>query len=165
MIYYIYQSDYGNYTIPTGEVVELSECVSVLPAKGDTTGYYTADNQEQAVEHFGLTPYTRPESKTEETQPTLEEASKPYLQALDNRLEEAARSLGYDSVLSCISYVGSSNVTRAAQAVAMRDWRDACYDFASAMQAKYADAVATGGELPTISEFTDTLPALPEELM
>lgn len=165
MIYYIYQSEFGTYTTPTGEVAELVECAAVYPANGDTTEYYETDNREQAVEHFGLTPYTRPEPQPEEPQPTLEEVSRPYLQALDNRLEEVARSLGYDSVLSCISYVGSTNSTRAAQAVAMRDWRDACYDFAAAMQAKYAEAVATGGELPTISEFTDTLPPLPEELM
>lgn len=164
MIYYIYQSEYGNYTTPSGEVVELAECAAVYPAKGDTTEYYTADTREQAVAHFGLTPYTRPEPPQEEPQPTLEEVSKPYLQALDNRLEEVARSLGYDSVLSCISYVGSANVTRAAQAVAMRDWRDACYDAATALQEQYAGAVATGGALPTVEEFLGMLPAKPENL-
>ena len=164
MIYYIYQSETGKYTTPTGEVVELAECVSVLPAKGDTTEYYTADSTEQAVEHFGLTPYTRPEQQPEEPQPTLEEASRPYLAAMDNMLTETARALGYDSVLSCISYVGSGNATRAAQAVAMRDWRDACYDAATALQAQYAEAVATGGALPTVEEFLAMLPTKPAAL-
>lgn len=164
MIYYIYQSEYGSYTTPTGEVVELAECVSVLPAKGDTTEYYTADNQEQAVEHFRLAPYTRPEQQPEEPQPSLEEVSKPYLQAMDNMLTETARALGYDSVLSCISYVGSGNATRAAQAVAMRDWRDACYDAATRLQEQYADAVATGGTLPTVEEFLGMLPEKPSTL-
>ena len=164
MIYYIYQSEYGNYTTPSGEVVEMVECVSVLPAKGDTTEYYTADSTEQAVAHFRLTPYTRPEPQPEEPQPTLEEVSKPYLAAMDNMLTETARALGYDSVLSCISYVGSGNATRAAQAVAMRDWRDACYDAATALQERYAGAVATGGALPTVEEFLDMLPAKPDNL-
>ena len=164
MIYYIYQSEYGNYTTHTGEVVELAECTAVYPAKGDTTEYYTADNQEQAVEHFGLTPYTRPEPQQDDQQQTLEEASKPYLTAMDNMMTETARALGYDSVLSCISYVGSGNATRAAQAVAMRDWRDACYDAAAALQAQYAEAVATGGTLPTVEEFLGMLPAKPDNL-
>lgn len=164
MIYYIYQSEYGTYTTPAGEVVELAECVSVLPAKGDTTEYYTAESTEQAVEHFGLTPYTRPEPPQEQPQPSLEEVSKPYLQAMDNMLTEAARALGYDSVLSCISYVGSGNATRAAQAVAMRDWRDACYDAATAMQEQYAAAATSGGALPTVEEFLGMLPAKPDNL-
>lgn len=164
MIYYIYQSECGNFTTPSGEVVELAECAAVYPAKGDTTEYYTADNKEQAVEYFGLTPYTRPEPPQEEPQPTLEEASKPYLAAMDNMLTETARALGYDSVLSCISYVGSGNATRSAQAVAMRDWRDACYDAAAALQEQYAGAVATGGALPSVEEFLGMLPEKPSTL-
>ena len=164
MIYYIYQSEFGGYATPTGEVVELVECVAVLPAKGDTTEYYTADSTEQAMTHFGLTPYTRPEPQPEEPQASLEEVSKPYLAAMDNMLTETARALGYDSVLSCISYVGSANATRAAQAVAMRDWRDACYDAAAGLQEQYAGAVATGGALPTVEEFLGMLPAKPDNL-
>lgn len=164
MIYYIYQSEYGNYTTPSGEVVELVECVSVLPAKGDTTDYYTADSTEQAVEHFGLAPYTRPEPPAEVPQVSLEEVSRPYLTAMDNMLAEAARGAGYDSILSCISYVTSSNSTRAAQAVAMRDWRDACYDAAARLQEQYAAAATSGGELPTVEEFLAMLPAKPDNL-
>lgn len=164
MIYYIYQSEFGAYTTPAGDVVELVECVSVYPAKGDTTEYYTAESTEQAVAHFGLTPYTRPEPQPEEPQPTLEEASKPYLAAMDNMMTETARALGYDSVLSCISYVGSGNATRAAQAVAMRDWRDACYDAATRLQEQYASAATSGGELPTVEEFLGMLPAKPDNL-
>ena len=164
MIYYIYQSEHGTYTTPSGEVVELAECAAVYPAPGDQTEYYTADTQEQAVEHFGLTPYTRPQPQPEEPKPTLEEASKPYLQAMDNMLTETARALGYDSVLSCISYVTSSNATRAAQAVAMRDWRDACYDAATRLQQQYAAAATSGGELPTVEEFLAMLPAKPDNL-
>ena len=164
MIYYIYQSEYGNYTTPSGEVVEMAECVSVLPANGDTTEYYTADSLEQAVEHFGLVPYTRPEPQQEEPQVSLEEVSRPYLAAMDNMLADAAHAAGYDSILSCISYVTSSNATRAAQAVAMRDWRDACYDAAAHLQQQYAAAATTGGELPTVEEFLAMLPAKPDNL-
>ena len=164
MIYYIYQSEYGNYTTPSGDVVEMAECVSVLPANGDTTEYYTADSLEQAVEHFGLVPYTRPEPPEEKPQVSLEEVSRPYLAAMDNMLTETARALGYDSVLSCISYIGSSNATRAAQAVAMRDWRDACYDMAASLQQQYAAAATSGGELPTVEEFLAMLPAKPDNL-
>ena len=164
MIYYIYQSEYGTYTTPSGDVVELTECTAVYPAPGDTTEYYTADTKEQAVEHFGLTPYTRPEPPQEEPQASLEEVSRPYLTAMDSMLADAAHGAGYDSVLSCISYVGSGNATRAAQAVAMRDWRDACYDAAAALQAQYAEAMATGGTLPTVEEFLGMLPAKPSIL-
>lgn len=164
MIYYIYQSEYGNFTTPSGEVVELAECAAVYPAPGDQTEYYETDNREQAVEHFGLTPYTRPEPPQEEPQASLEEVSRPYLAAMDNMLLEAARGAGYDSVLSCISYVTSSNATRAAQAVAMRDWRDACYDAATRLQQQYAAEATSGGELPTVEEFLAMLPAKPDNL-
>ena len=164
MIYYIYQSEYGNYTTPTLEVVELAECAAVYPAPGDATEYYTADTKEQAVEHFGLTPYTRPEPPQEEPQVSLEEASRPYLTAMDNMLADAAHAAGYDSVLSCISYVTSSNSTRAEQAVAMRDWRDACYDAATRLQQQYAAAATSGGELPTVEQFLRMLPAKPSIL-
>ena len=164
MIYYIYQSEYGTYTTPSGDVVDLVECAAVYPAKGDTTEYYTAESAEQAVEHFGLAPYTPPQPQPEETKPSLEEVSKPYLQAMDNRLADAAHSAGYDSVLSCISYIGSINSTRAAQAVAMRDWRDACYDAAARLQEQYAAAATSGGELPTVEEFLGMLPAKPDNL-
>ena len=164
MIYYIYQSEFGNFTTPSGEVVELAECAAVYPAKGDTMEYYTADTREQAVAHFGLVPYTRPEPQQEEPQVSLEEVSRPYLAAMDNMLTEAAHGAGYDSVLSCISYVTSSNTTRAAQAVAMRDWRDACYDAATRLQERYAAAATSGGELPTVEEFLAMLPAKPDNL-
>lgn len=164
MIYYIYQSEYGTYTTPSGEVVELAECAAVYPAKGDQTEYYTAETKEQAVEHFGLAPYTRPEPPQEEPQVSLDEVSRPYLQAMDNMLTDTARALGYDSVLSCISYVTSSNATRAAQAVAMRDWRDACYDAATRLQQQYAAAATSGGELPTVEEFLGMLPEKPSAL-
>ena len=164
MIYYIYQSEFGNFTTPSGEVVELAECAAVYPAPGDATEYYTADTKEQAVAHFGLAPYTRPEPTPEEPQVSLDEVSKPYLTAMDNMLTEAAHGAGYDSVLSCISYVTSSNTTRAAQAVAMRDWRDACYDAATRLQEQYAAAATSGGELPTVEEFLAMLPAKPDNL-
>lgn len=164
MIYYIYQSEFGTYTTPTGEVVELAECAAVYPAKGDQTEYYETDNREQAVAHFGLAPYTRPEPPQEEPQVSLEEVSRPYLAAMDNMLADAAHGAGYDSVLSCISYIGSSNATRAAQAVAMRDWRDACYDAATRLQEQYAVAATSGGELPTVEEFLAMLPDKPDNL-
>lgn len=164
MIYYIYQSEYGTYTTPSGEVVELVECAAVYPAPGDSTEYYETDNREQAVEHFGLVPYTRPEPPEEKPQVSLEEVSRPYLAAMDNMLADAAHGAGYDSVLSCISYVTSSNTTRAAQAVAMRDWRDACYDAATRLQERYAAAATSGGELPTVEEFLAMLPAKPDNI-
>ena len=116
------------------------------------------------MEHFGLTPYTRQEPPQDEPQASLEEVSRPYLTAMDNMLADAAHGAGYDSALSCISYVTSSNATRAAQAVAMRDWRDACYDAATRLQEQYAAAATSGGELPTVEEFLAMLPGKPDNL-
>ena len=164
MIYYITEVTTGKWATSQNKQVDLVECAAVYPAKGDTTDYFTADTQEQAVAHFGLTPYTRPEPPHEEPQVSLEEVSRPYVAAMDNMLTETARAIGYDSVLSCISYVGSGNATRAAQAVAMRDWRDACYDAATRLQQQYAAAATSGGELPTVEEFLAMLPAKPYNL-
>ena len=59
-----------------------------------------------------------------DTGPTLEQQAKT---AITRLLDETVQARGYDSIVSCVSYIGSSNETFAAEARAASDWRDAVY--------------------------------------
>ena len=59
--------------------------------------------------------------------------------AVQGHLDATARAKGYDSALSCVSYLDSTVATYRAEATAMRDWRDAvwlrCYEVLAEVQA------------------------------
>jgi hypothetical protein len=58
-------------------------------------------------------------------------------------LDSVVQGNGYDNVVSCASYVGSSNAKRAAEARAAIDWRDAVYDKAADLEENPPDGVET----------------------
>lgn len=47
--------------------------------------------------------------------------------AIQNRLDDYCVGHGYDSILSAVSYAGSTHPVFGPQGVAARDWRDACW--------------------------------------
>lgn len=59
--------------------------------------------------------------------------------AVQEHLDATARSKGYDSALSCVSYIDSTVEQYRTEATAMRDWRDAvwaaCYQIMLEVQA------------------------------
>lgn len=70
---------------------------------------------------------------------------------VSSRCDGIASSLGYDNILSAISYAGDqSHQDWQTEAIALRDWRGACYEAAI----KYLDECA----LPTSSGMSAALP-------
>ena len=70
--------------------------------------------------------------------------------AVQGHLDATARAKGYDSALSCVTYINSTVPQYKAEATAMRDWRDAvwlrCYEVLAEVQAG-ARAVPTEAQL------------------
>lgn len=77
----------------------------------------------------------------------LEEQMRLEIQAM---LDAKARERGYDSLASAVSYVTSTVPAWAAEALVLRDWRDAVWSYALAEMA----AVLAGTlEAPTVEAF------------
>ena len=78
--------------------------------------------------------------------------------AVQGRLDKAAKTRHYDSALSCASYAASANATFAAEAAAMIAWRDSvwayCYTQLAAVQSSARPAPAT------VAAFLAELPPL-----
>jgi hypothetical protein len=75
------------------------------------------------------------------------------------KLDELAQSWGYDSVVTLVSYVSSSNAQKAADARAMIDYRDIYWDAADAIKAQI---ISGSISMPaTFDAFLALLPAAP----
>lgn len=85
-----------------------------------------------------------------------------YEKAVDEWMDKAVQKKGYTNLLSCVSYKDSTDEIFRKEGMAASVWRDKVY---RAMYNSLNDYISGKIELPTISEFTDTLPPLPEELM
>lgn len=82
-------------------------------------------------------------------------------EAVQQRLDTVARSLGYDSILSACSYASSSVPQFQAEGQAATAWRDATW---AAVAHIFAD-VASGARVePTVPELLAELPAVPAAL-
>lgn len=66
--------------------------------------------------------------------PTFADYVAQFTPGLQRWMETVAASNGYDSVLSCVSYIGSSVTQFAGDAKAMSKWRDELWKWASAYQ-------------------------------
>lgn len=77
--------------------------------------------------------------------------------AIQRHLDAEARARGYDSALSCVSYLDSTVVTFAAEARAMRDWRDTVWQIASDIE---ADVMSGQIAVPTEDALIGMLPAI-----
>lgn len=84
-----------------------------------------------------------------------------YSAAVQGMLDAKARERQYDSLLTAVGYVTSGNAAWAAEAVALRDWRDAVWAYALAQLA----LVTTGErEAPPVDAFvTEATAACPFE--
>lgn len=108
---------------------------------------------EQAHIGYGFDPVTRFEQPIKEVIIT----EKDYSNAAQSVLDAQARSMGYDSILTAISYEGDGTAF-SIEAVALKAWRSAVWVFAYAQLAQ-----VEAGEIvqPTVDEFKASLPAFP----
>ncbi len=80
-----------------------------------------------------------------------------YRRAIQAHIDKTANQRGYDSGVTCASYVGSTTPAWGAEAQAFVAWRDAVWGHAYGELAK-----VEGGqrEQPTVAEIVSELPAI-----
>ena len=76
---------------------------------------------------------------------------------VQTHLDVTARAKGYDSALSCVSYMDSTIPAYRTEAAAMRDWRDAvwvrCYGL-------LAEVRSNAGPIPSEEDVLNALPKI-----
>lgn len=77
---------------------------------------------------------------------------------VQDHMDAAARALGYDNLLSAVSYAGSSHPIFGVEGDAFKQWRDACWDTTIRI---LADVKAGNRTVPTDSELVQELPPAP----
>lgn len=84
----------------------------------------------------------------------IESVSEMYELAVQNHIDSKARELGFDSIISAVSYVGDDNPQWDAEARALKSWRSSVWAAVNTLYAGAMDAVV----IPSESEFIDMLP-------
>lgn len=92
--------------------------------------------------------------------PTFADYVAAFTPGLQQWMEDTADQNGYDSVLSCVSYETSGVAQFAADAKAMKDWRDELWKWASVYQAGANGQLPN--PLPTLEQIISLAPQ-PEE--
>jgi len=95
-------------------------------------------------------------SRLEQVQAKARAASllKEYEKYVQQLLDSTARERGYDSIISLISYKGSTNTKWDAEATVGLKWRDDCWNESLVQMGTY---LATGVQ-PTKEEFLAAMP-------
>jgi hypothetical protein len=88
--------------------------------------------------------------------PTLAELTTDIQNGIQVWLDTTAQSRGYDSALTCVSYISSSNTTFANEANSMLHWRDAVWSQCYVLQAEWS--ANTPDPLPTLDSVIALLP-------
>lgn len=116
----------------------------VIPPGKQATGWSLVDDEGEPRRVWTL---------ADVTLPTLND----YRSAIQARIDTTAGERGYDSGVTCASYVGSTNSTWAAEAAALVAWRDAVWSYAYAEMAR-----VQAGERgqPAIAAFLAELPSM-----
>ena len=87
--------------------------------------------------------------------PTQAQIIASYESAAQNNLDTIAQSWGYNSIVSAISYLNSTNAQYKAEATALNEWRDAYWAEAYILEAETLPSTA--------AEFVAALPAAPSK--
>lgn len=79
--------------------------------------------------------------------------------AVQRYIDRGAQQWGYDDLRSACTYIGDPYPVFDAEAIALRDWRSACW---TACHALLATALASSEPRPSVADVIAALPALPE---
>jgi len=133
------------------------------------TGVVTLDADGTQVAPFNFPP-TQAESAYQAWMEAGNEATPFVAQAVDASQLEAdvgmavqlvldtqAQTMGYDSILSAVTYFDSTVPSFAADAARLKPWRDACWAYCYAL---LAQAQAGSIPIPTVESVVAGLPAL-----
>lgn len=89
--------------------------------------------------------------------PDVEQLTLQFRDAVSRRIEQAARDMGYDNILSAVSYADEPAVLEyQAEGRALRRWRSLVWKHCEDMLSQ----VQSGAPIPTEAEVLDGLPAL-----
>jgi len=80
-----------------------------------------------------------------------------YSNALQNFINEQARSKNYEDGFACASYANSTNLTWKAEATAFISWRDAAWSYAINIQTQVENGQIPA---PSLADFINNVPAL-----
>ena len=80
-----------------------------------------------------------------------------YARAIQKHLEDTATARGYDSALSLVSYLQSSNPSWAAEAAVFAAWRDSVWAYG---YGELAEVQGGQREQPSVADFVLELPAI-----
>lgn len=91
-------------------------------------------------------------------QPTLADAVRGYINAVQIHMDTAARDLGYDDIKSAVTYAEEPAVQKFQQeGIAFREWRSLCWEYCYSV----LDAVQRGErEQPEVADLIAELPTL-----
>ncbi len=89
--------------------------------------------------------------------PSSARSIEDYRRAIQVHIDVTAQSRGYDSGVSCASYLGSTNPAWAAEAATLIAWRDAVWTYA---QGELAKVEAGERDRPTVKALVEELPAV-----
>lgn len=87
----------------------------------------------------------------------LNQAAKMLEDEVQTHMDSSAKSMGYDNLMSAISYVGDNDPLFSAQGQAFKNWRSVCWKFCFDYE---ADVVSGLKSLPTRDELIAQLPEL-----
>ena len=91
-------------------------------------------------------------------QMNIEELRAYFLQAAQDHLDVISHEKGFDSALTCISYINSKNLDRRVYAALMNDYRDTIWDYCEKV---FDDVMAGRRTIPaSAEEFIAELPKL-----
>jgi hypothetical protein len=88
--------------------------------------------------------------------PTIADVTLTIQAGIQQLLDTTAQSRGYDSALTCVSYISSANATFQAEANSMLHWRDAVWSECYLLQAQWL--ANTPDPLPTLDQVIALLP-------
>lgn len=127
------------------EDVVLGPCI-------DKQGHSTEEGLRECLQFYG---YDMGELKTLQEQQA--ETQKQFTDAIQQRLDDFAKTRGYDGIMSACSYFGSSNPRFKAEADRALQLRD---DTWAACYAILNEVLAGNRPVPTLDEIVSELPAL-----
>lgn len=89
----------------------------------------------------------------EPSPPSPEEIQARYVAAIQSHLDATCRARGYDGMVSCVSYAGSTIPSWAGEAAAAIAWRDAVWAHAYALLAAPPDPLPSPAEMIASPKF------------
>lgn len=152
---------YGMYPVfdtPQPATTELQTAVQSgyeQDAKGNwVKTWVVRDLYSDQLDENGAVIKSKAEQEQEHLDRIAQQKMQTYKDAVQNLLDSTAREKGYDSIISMVSYTGSSKAKWNQEAAVALQWRDDCWNESLVQMGNY---IATGVE-PDMDTFLASMP-------